>query len=150
MPMKDGKPIPYQDGGGARKPTNAEVVEAVFIRADPEEPKDSASRKWAKGVVARATSKQKKSAHKKLDSADPEMDKGSKKEAPPPRGIMPEFLRKFEKGRSSTQPAEDRNMGGLIIDELGYENGGMSYSDRGPIKYSKGGAVKGKNFKGSF
>jgi len=26
----------------------------------------------------------------------------------------------------------------------------MSYSDRGPIKYSKGGAVSGKNFKGSF
>ena len=43
-----------------------------------------------------------------------------------------------------------RNMGGMVKDELGYMGGGMSYSDRGPIKYSKGGAVSGKNFRGSF
>jgi hypothetical protein len=42
------------------------------------------------------------------------------------------------------------NMGGMVKDELGYMNGGMSYSDRGPVKYSKGGAISGKNFKGSF
>ena len=47
MPMKDGKPIPYQDGGGARTPTNAEVVEAGFILDDSKEPKDSTNRKWA-------------------------------------------------------------------------------------------------------
>jgi hypothetical protein len=41
-------------------------------------------------------------------------------------------------------------MGGMVEDELGYMGGGVSYSDRGPIKYSKGGAVSGKNFKGSF
>ena len=43
-----------------------------------------------------------------------------------------------------------RNMGGMVKDELGYMGGGVSYSDRGPIKYSKGGAVSGKNFRGSF
>ena len=42
------------------------------------------------------------------------------------------------------------NMGGMVKDELGYMGGGVSYSDRGPVKYSKGGAVSGKNFKGSF
>mgnify|MGYP003638322600 CR=1 FL=1 len=45
---------------------------------------------------------------------------------------------------------EGMNMGGMVKDELGYMNGGMSYSDRGPVKYSKGGAISGKNFKGSF
>ena len=43
-----------------------------------------------------------------------------------------------------------RNMGGVVKDELGYMNGGMSYNKRGPIKYSKGGAVKGKTFRGSY
>jgi len=45
---------------------------------------------------------------------------------------------------------EDMNMGGMMRDELGYMGGGMSYSKRGPVKYSKGGAIKGKNFKGSY
>ena len=42
------------------------------------------------------------------------------------------------------------NMGGVVHDELGYMGGGVSYSPRGPIKYSKGGAVKGKKFKGCY
>ena len=40
-------------------------------------------------------------------------------------------------------------MGGSV-DELGYMQGGMTEEARGPIKYSKGGAIAGKNFKGSF
>ena len=40
-------------------------------------------------------------------------------------------------------------MGGSV-DELGYMRGGMTEEARGPIKYSKGGAIAGKNFKGSF
>ena len=35
-------------------------------------------------------------------------------------------------------------------DELGYRQGGMMGNERGPIKYSKGGAVRGKNFAGTF
>ena len=42
------------------------------------------------------------------------------------------------------------NMGGVVHDELGYMGGGVSYSPRGPIKYSKGGAGKGNKFKGSY
>jgi len=41
-------------------------------------------------------------------------------------------------------------MGGSV-DELGYMYGGvMKETKRGPIKYSAGGAIKGKNFRGSF
>ncbi len=46
--------------------------------------------------------------------------------------------------------AEGKNMGGVVVDELGYMNGGVIEDTRGPIKYSKGGAVKGKTFRGSY
>ena len=36
------------------------------------------------------------------------------------------------------------------VDELGYMGGGMVHEKRGPIRYSKGGAVKGKGFKGCY
>ena len=42
------------------------------------------------------------------------------------------------------------NMGGVIVDELGYMQGGMSYDNKSGVKYSEGGAVKGKTFRGSF
>ena len=45
---------------------------------------------------------------------------------------------------------QQKNMGGMMTDELGYMQGGMTEKARGPIKYSKGGAIAGKNFKGSF
>jgi hypothetical protein len=35
-------------------------------------------------------------------------------------------------------------------DELGYMHGGMNYTKRGPIKYAKGGAVRGRTFSGSY
>ena len=37
-----------------------------------------------------------------------------------------------------------------VVDELGYQHGGRSPFPRVPIRYSKGGAVKGKDFKGTF
>ena len=55
-----------------------------------------------------------------------------------------------KEGSVEFEGASTRNMGGVVKDELGYMSGGVRYSDRGPIKYSKGGAVSGKNFKGSF
>jgi len=45
---------------------------------------------------------------------------------------------------------EGMNMGGVIVDELGYMQGGMSYDNKSGVKYSEGGAVKGKTFRGSF
>ena len=58
-----------------------------------------------------------------------------------------EAAREAEEGAGAL---EGMNMGGVVKDELGYMNGGMGYNQRGPIKYSKGGAVKGKNYKGSY
>jgi hypothetical protein len=34
--------------------------------------------------------------------------------------------------------------------ELGYMQGGMNFTNRGPVKYAKGGAVRGKRFSGSY
>ena len=45
---------------------------------------------------------------------------------------------------------EGMNMGGVIVDDLGYMQGGMSYDNKSGVKYSEGGAVKGKTFRGSF
>jgi hypothetical protein len=44
---------------------------------------------------------------------------------------------------------EGMNMGG-VVDELGYRQGGMNFTNRGPVKYAKGGAVRGKRFSGSY
>ena len=37
-----------------------------------------------------------------------------------------------------------------VVDELGYAHGGTASFKREPIRYSKGGAVKGKRFSGSY
>ncbi len=47
---------------------------------------------------------------------------------------------------SSTDEIEDDES----KDDLGYRQGGMGFTERGPIKYAKGGAVKGKKFSGSY
>ena len=84
-----------------------------------------------------------------------------------PHAMSKAIREKFSKFLSPDQPANTisdadikkfknlfdqggMNMGGVVHDELGYMGGGVSYSPRGPIKYSKGGAVKGKKFKGSY
>jgi len=56
---------------------------------------------------------------------------------------------KTEAGKHWNIP-EGMNMGGVVVDKLGYMKGGMSYSKRQPVKYSAGGAVRGKNFAGTF
>ena len=48
------------------------------------------------------------------------------------------------------QSTQGKNMGGVVVDELGYMRGGMKEEKRGPIKYADGGAISGKNFRGSF
>jgi hypothetical protein len=52
--------------------------------------------------------------------------------------------------RKALKDAEGKNMGGAMVDELGYMRGGMREEKRGPIKYADGGAISGKNFRGSF
>jgi len=118
MPMKDGKPIPY-DGGGA----------AVTRYKD---------RKTAEKVAA-------ETGGFAVERKDPETGL-------PIHEVMYESATSKEgfSGKSGKVPEQTRNMGGMVEDELGYMGGGVSYGNRDPIKYSKGGAVSGKNFKGSF
>ncbi len=52
--------------------------------------------------------------------------------------------------RKALKDAEGKNMGGAMVDELGYMRGGAERKKRGPIKYAVGGAIKGKNFTGIF
>jgi len=55
-----------------------------------------------------------------------------------------------EPGKDEVITKPLRNMGGMMTDELGYMRGGITEKPRGPIKYSHGGAIAGKNFRGSF
>jgi len=128
----------------ANGPTDAEVTEAVFVR--DENPEDIKS--LYKDILNKASPEQLSRSNKKLASAE-EAEKSRKKKEPEGKRQNYDGFneRNFER---PDDPSSGRNMGGMVEDELGYESGGMSYSDRGPIKYSKGGAVSGKNFKGSF
>ena len=54
-------------------------------------------------------------------------------------------------GEYFEKPPEKRGMGGVMVDELGYTRGIMPQEEkRGAVKYSVGGAIKGKNFTGIF
>jgi len=71
------------------------------------------------------------------------------------RASSKEVLKKATKeqkamAREQLGVPEGMNMGGVMRDDLGYMSGGMSYDNRGPIKYSKGGAVKGKAYSCSY
>ena len=129
MPMKDGKPIPYQVGGGAKAKAKAKV-EVVKDEETPtlEEMLDAVQK--IHGVSANTAASL---------MSDPEALKKS-----------------YDAAMRLINDSRRRNMGGVVeeaaalVDELGYMGGGVSYSDRGPIKYSKGGAVKGKKFAGNF
>jgi len=62
------------------------------------------------------------------------------------------FYKKFRDSddRLRHPDEEKKNMGGAVVDELGYTQGDMGFTKRGPVKYSKGGAVKGKTFSGIY
>ena len=56
----------------------------------------------------------------------------------------------YDDSRKAREREEKKNMGGVVVDELGYMRGGMKEEKRGPIKFADGGAISGKNFRGSF
>jgi hypothetical protein len=77
------------------------------------------------------------------------------KESPFDRGYATVILKRATPeqkaaAREDLNIPEGMNMGGVIVDELGYMQGGMSYDNKSGVKYSEGGAVKGKTFRGSF
>ena len=90
--------------------------------------------------------------HKGPDSAD--------FEDPAARQDQADYLaelgrRNMDAKRSSSSGRDIQFMGDDYVppDEegLGYmRHGGMTFKERGTVKYSKGGAVKGKGFAGSF
>ena len=53
----------------------------------------------------------------------------------------------YETGRDIAELLGDPEGG---PDELGYRHGGMNFTKRGPVKYSKGGAIRGKTFRGNY
>ena len=150
---KSGKPIPYQTGGGATR-TNTEGV-TYTKKADAD--KYAAS---INGTVVEVD-KDGDGATDGYNVIVPQTpsDEGVTR-GPNPSGLIPEenatlkdfktaldqakYLKKVEEG------GKPRNMGGAVVDELGYTQGDMGFTKRGPVKYSKGGAVKGKTFSGIY
>ena len=65
-------------------------------------------------------------------------------------GEYTESAQQFKPAAIGERPEEERNMGGPVVDELGYRHGGMTNPKRDPIKYAAGGAVRGKRFMGNF
>ena len=65
-------------------------------------------------------------------------------------GKYAKSAQQFKPAAIGERPEEERNMGGPVVDELGYRHGGMTNPKRDPIKYAAGGAVRGKRFMGSF
>ena len=65
-------------------------------------------------------------------------------------GKYAKSAQQFKPAAIGERPEEERNMGGPVVDELGYRHGGMTNPKRDPIKYAAGGAVRGKRFVGNF
>ena len=67
-------------------------------------------------------------------------------------GLAGDALNKaYEKALRDAEKDNKRGMGGAMVDELGYTRGvKLDREKRGAVKYSVGGAIKGKNFTGIF
>jgi hypothetical protein len=121
MPEVDGKKYDYDEKG----------IKDAAIASAPKEPTD-ADVVEALGIVTDEPPQ---------DPFDLESSKQTLKNATPEQK---------DQARKSLNIPDGMNMGGMTRDELGYMGGGMSYSKRGPVKYAKGGAVRGKTFRGSY
>lgn len=67
-------------------------------------------------------------------------------------GLSGDALKKaYQKALRDAEKDKKRGMGGAMVDELGYTRGvKLDREKRGAVKYSVGGAIKGKNFAGIF
>ena len=119
---KSGELIPYQIGGSAEADARLSAPKDPTI-ADVTEAMGILNTKGPQDPYDAAHSEQ------VLKNATPEQTAEARKDLNIPDGL---------------------NMGGVVVDELGYMHGGLGFTHRGPIKYSKGGAVKGKTFRGSY
>ena len=141
MPIVNGKRYPYTEEGIEEAVTATRFAEGGTAQEDGESglgymPVSQATVNEAMGIVhdermydSPTDTADVIKAKKALDRATPEQKAEARKELNIPDGM---------------------NMGGVTRDELGYMHGGMKFKERGTVKYSKGGAVKGKGFAGSF
>ena len=132
MPIVNGKRYPYTEEGIEEAVTATRFAEGGTA---PKDPVSQASVNEAMGIIygdptGSPTDMDDRARSKKtLDRATSEQKAKARKVLNIPDGM---------------------NMGGVTRDELGYMHGGMKFKERGAVKYSKGGAVKGKGFAGSF
>jgi len=122
---KSGKPIPYKEGGVGE-------VDVMFGESYP--------------VIKQKTEEPTRGEMIEIISDVLKVGPSSLAE------MSTEDLKVAHKKAISQQGEEvgGKNMGGMVRDELGYMQGGMGYTPRGPIKYAKGGAARGKRFSGSY
>ena len=121
--------LPYFEGGAAA--VDEKAIKADAWASAPKEP-TQADVNEAMGIIT---------SEEKEDLYDLTHSKAVLKNATPEQKA---------EAREDLDIPEGMNMGGVVVDELGYMKGGMSYNKKQPVKYSKGGAVRGKNFAGTF
>jgi hypothetical protein len=133
MPIVNGKRYPYTEEGIEEAVTATRFAEGGTTQEDPV---SYATVVESMGILhdkrmydSPTDAADVKAAKKTLDRATSEQKAEARKELNIPDGM---------------------NMGGVTRDELGYMHGGMKFKKRGAVKYSTGGAVKGKGFAGSF
>jgi len=145
--------------------SDAAVIEALGISTSKPtgDETDNNDRKESKKILKLATSKQKDRARKSLGmsykhggahktESSVELRMGpalTAEQLEQEKKVSSELDDEMAKFKARAK-AKNKNMGGMMTDELGYMRGGMTEEARSPIKYSKGGAIAGKNFKGSF
>lgn len=152
------------------KVSDAAVIEALGISTSKPtgDETDNNDRKESKKILKLATSKQKNRARKSLGTSykhggshktessvelrmGPALTAEQLEQEKKVSSELDDEMAKFKaRAKARAAKAKNKNMGGMMTDELGYMRGGMTEEARGPIKYSKGGAIAGKNFKGSF
>lgn len=163
---KSGKPIPYQTGGGATRTSSEDTIYATVYDA-----KKRASEIGGFVVPHDADGDGVPDGYVVVNKEESTARRG-----PNPSELIPEenaTLEDFETARDQAKylleverrgkprppfdaavapdrPTVRKNMGGAVVDELGYTQGDMGFTKRGPVKYSKGGAVKGKTFSGIY
>tara|TARA_R110000737_G_scaffold331099_2_gene347161 strand:- start:9498 stop:9896 length:399 start_codon:yes stop_codon:yes gene_type:complete len=132
MPIVNGERYPYTEEGIEEAATDARFADGGTTQKDPVSQADVNE---ALGIIygdptgSPTDTDDRARAKKALARATPEQK---------------------ARARETLNIPDGMNMGGVARDELGYMQGGMKFKERGAVKYSKGGAVKGKGFAGSF
>ena len=140
MPIVNGKRYPYTEEGIEEAVTATRFAEGGTAQEDGESglgymPVSQATVNEAMGII-----------YGDPTGSQTDMDDRARSKETLARATSEQKAR----ARETLNIPDGMNMGGVTRDELGYMQGGMKFKERGAVKYSKGGAVKGKGFAGSF